>query len=122
MTGLLLVNLGTTDAPDASSVRRYLRQFLSDPRVLDINPIGRAALLHLFILPFRPAKSAHAYRKVWTDRGSPLLFHSCRPAKRRGAYCKCGPNGGSPLLFRSVDLVREVRARLDGEWTVELAM
>ena len=97
MTGLLLVNLGTTDAPDTAAVRRYLRQFLSDPRVLDINPIGRAALLHLIILPFRPAKSAHAYRKVWTDRGSPLLFHS-------------------------VDLVEQVRARLGGEWTVELAM
>jgi ferrochelatase len=75
-TGLLLVNLGTPDAPDTPSVRRYLRQFLSDPRVLDINPVGRAALLNLVILPFRPARSAEAYRKIWGADGSPLLSHS----------------------------------------------
>ena len=74
-TGILLVNLGTPDAPETAPVRRYLRQFLSDPRVIDIHPIGRAALLHLVILPFRPAKSAAAYRKIWTPEGSPLLVH-----------------------------------------------
>lgn len=74
-TGILLVNLGTPDAPEPAPVRRYLRQFLSDPRVIDIHPIGRAALLHLVILPFRPAKSAAAYRKIWTPEGSPLLVH-----------------------------------------------
>ncbi|MEM6672593.1 MAG: ferrochelatase [Planctomycetota bacterium] len=73
--GVLLVNLGTPDAPQAPEVRRYLRQFLSDPRVLDINAAGRAALLNLVILPTRPAKSAEAYREVWTDEGSPLLVH-----------------------------------------------
>src|SRR5690606_25914981 len=72
-TGVLLVNLGTPDAPDPAAVRRYLREFLSDPRVLDINPVGRWALLNLIILPRRPAASAEAYRKVWTDAGSPLL-------------------------------------------------
>lgn len=75
-TGLLLINLGTPTAPEAGPVRTYLRQFLADPRVLDIPALGRWALLHLFILPFRPAKSAAAYRKVWSDRGSPLLYHS----------------------------------------------
>jgi ferrochelatase len=74
-TGILLVNLGTPDAPETAPVRRYLRQFLSDPRVIDIHPVGRAALLHLVILPFRPAKSAAAYRKIWTPEGSPLLVH-----------------------------------------------
>jgi ferrochelatase len=73
--GVLLVNLGTPDAPRTPEVRRYLRQFLSDPRVLDINPIGRAALLNLIILPLRPRKSAEAYREVWTEEGSPLLVH-----------------------------------------------
>ena len=76
MTGLLLINLGTPAEPTTPAVRRYLRQFLSDPRVIDINPVGRALLLYLFILPFRPRRSAEAYRKVWTERGSPLLFHS----------------------------------------------
>lgn len=73
--GVLLINLGTPDAPETPAVRRYLRQFLSDPRVLDINPVGRAALLNFVILPRRPGKSAKAYRKVWTEEGSPLLAH-----------------------------------------------
>jgi protoporphyrin/coproporphyrin ferrochelatase len=74
-TGILLVNLGTPDAPEPGPVRRYLREFLSDPRVIDINPVGRALLLYLIILPFRPRRSAEAYRKIWTAEGSPLLIH-----------------------------------------------
>ncbi|MEM9378826.1 MAG: ferrochelatase [Planctomycetota bacterium] len=73
--GVLLVNLGTPDAPETSAVRRYLRQFLSDPRVLDINAVGRAALVNLIIAPFRSPKSAAAYREVWTEEGSPLLVY-----------------------------------------------
>ena len=69
--GLLLINLGTPDEPTTPAVRRYLREFLSDPRVLDINAVGRALLLHLVILPRRPAKSAEAYRSIWDGkRGS----------------------------------------------------
>ena len=75
-TGVLLLNLGTPDSPGVADVRRYLREFLTDPRVIDINPVGRWLLLNLVILPFRPAKSAHAYQKIWTEQGSPLLFHS----------------------------------------------
>lgn len=75
-TGVLIVNLGTPDAPRAPEVRRYLREFLSDPRVLDIHPLGRWLLLNLIILPTRPSKSAEAYSKVWTPEGSPLLVHS----------------------------------------------
>lgn len=73
--GVLLINLGTPDAPETPDVRRYLREFLSDPRVLDINRVGRAALLNLIILPTRPKKSAAAYKEVWTEEGSPLLVH-----------------------------------------------
>ena len=73
--GVLLVNLGTPDSSETGDVRRYLREFLSDPRVIDINPIARWLLLNLVILPFRPRQSAEAYRTIWTDRGSPLLFH-----------------------------------------------
>ncbi len=73
--GLLVVNLGTPDSTDVGDVRRYLREFLSDPRVIDMNPIGRWLLLNLIILPRRPKESAHAYRQIWTERGSPLLFH-----------------------------------------------
>jgi len=72
---LVLLNLGTPDSTDVKDVRDYLQEFLSDPRVLDINPIARFLLLHLSILRKRPAESAAAYRKIWTERGSPLLFN-----------------------------------------------
>jgi len=75
-TGILLINLGSPDAPTPQSVRRYLAQFLSDPRVIDTSPVVRWLLLHLVILRVRPAKSAAAYQSIWTERGSPLLFHT----------------------------------------------
>lgn len=74
--GILLINTGTTDAPRAPETRTYLREFLSDPRVLDIPTIQRKLILECFILPFRPAKSAEAYAAVWTERGSPLMVFS----------------------------------------------
>ena len=75
-TGFLLINLGTPDSTKVSDVRRYLREFLSDERVIDIPALGRWLLLNLIILPFRPKKSAEAYEQIWTERGSPLLFHT----------------------------------------------
>ncbi|MGN6106220.1 MAG: ferrochelatase [Kofleriaceae bacterium] len=98
MHGLLLINLGTPDEPTAPAVRRYLREFLGDPRVLDMNALGRAMLLNLVILPTRPAKSAHAYRAIWD------------------------PERGSPLMYHSQDLAAAVAARLGASWRVELAM
>lgn len=76
MNGLLLTNLGTPDAPEVPEVRRYLAEFLWDRHVIDINPVGRWLLLHGIILRARPKKSAHAYRQIWTDAGSPLLVYS----------------------------------------------
>jgi len=76
MIGVLLINLGTPDAPTVPAVRRYLRQFLSDPLVIDINPVGRWLLVNLIIAPFRSPKSARAYQKIWNDRGSPLKYNS----------------------------------------------
>lgn len=73
--GVLLLNLGTPDAPHPSEVRRYLRDFLSDPRVIDINPVVRWMLLLFIILPLRPRRSAEAYAKIWGEGGSPLLLH-----------------------------------------------
>lgn len=75
-TGVLLINLGTPDQPTTPAVRRYLRTFLMDGRVLDIPWMSRAALVNLIIAPFRAPKSAHAYQKIWTEQGSPLLVHS----------------------------------------------
>lgn len=97
-TGALLVNLGTPDAPRTPEVRRYLREFLSDPRVLDMPAPGRAALLNLIILPFRPAKSAELYRKIWTDDGSPLLVFGRELAQ--GVQAKLGPDMPVELAMR----------------------
>ena len=79
--GVLLVNLGTPDAPDAPAVKRYLRQFLSDRRVVEIPPIVWQPILRGIILNTRPRKSAHAYAQVWTDEGSPLAAITARQAR-----------------------------------------
>ena len=71
--GILLCNLGTPDQPTASAVRRYLAEFLSDRRVVEIPPFVWQVILHGIILRVRPRRSAHAYAKVWRDDGSPLL-------------------------------------------------
>ena len=75
-TGVLLVQLGTPASPAPRDVRRYLREFLSDPRVLDIPALPRRILLETTILPTRPRASGAAYEKIWTEQGSPLLVHS----------------------------------------------
>lgn len=74
-TGVLLVNLGTPDSPSVPDVRKYLREFLMDKRVIDIPFISRWLLVNLIIAPFRAPKSAKTYRELWEDRGSPLMFH-----------------------------------------------
>lgn len=73
--GVLLVNLGTPDSPSVPHVRSYLRQFLNDPLVIDIPWLLRKLLVNLIIVPFRAPKSAEIYRKLWDDRGSPLLYY-----------------------------------------------
>lgn len=83
-TGVLLVNLGTPDRPETGPVRRYLREFLSDPRVLTLPGPLRWILLNLVILPTRPRKTASAYRKIWLAEGSPLRVHSERLAEQVG--------------------------------------
>ncbi len=71
--GVLLVNLGTPDAPTAPAIRRYLREFLSDPRVVELPRAVWWPILYGFILPLRPRRLAHAYASVWSEQGSPLL-------------------------------------------------
>ncbi|CAN5451609.1 ferrochelatase [soil metagenome] len=79
--GVLLVNLGTPDSPDPAAVKRYLKEFLSDRRVVEIPPLIWQPILRGIILNTRPKKSAHAYSQVWTDEGSPLAFHTRNTAE-----------------------------------------
>jgi ferrochelatase len=79
--GVLLIQLGTPDAPTTPALRRYLRQFLNDPRVIDTPRWKWRLILNLFILPFRPSRSAAKYRRIWSDAtGSPLLHWTRRQA------------------------------------------
>jgi len=80
--GVLLVNLGSPDSPSVPDVRRYLREFLMDSRVIDTPWPLRALIVHGCILPFRPKQSAHAYQSVWTKDGSPLIATSKRVLAR----------------------------------------
>jgi len=80
--GVLLVNLGTPDAPEKGAVKRYLRQFLSDRRVVEIPALLWQPILRGIILNTRPKKSAHAYGQVWMEEGSPLAVYTRRQAEK----------------------------------------
>ena len=73
--GILITNLGTPDNPDPKSLRKYLKQFLSDKRVVDYNRLLWWLILNVIILNVRPRKSAKLYESIWTDKGSPLLVN-----------------------------------------------
>ena len=83
-TGVLLVNLGTPDSTGWWDVRKYLKEFLSDRRVIEVNPIIWQVILNFFILTFRPSKSAHAYKKIWFSETneSPLLYFTRKQANK----------------------------------------
>jgi ferrochelatase len=83
--GVLLVNLGTPEAPTPEAVRRYLKQFLSDQRVVEIPPLVWQPILRAIVLNTRPQQSAKAYAKVWTDKGSPLAFFTIAQAEALAA-------------------------------------
>jgi ferrochelatase len=95
--GVLLCNIGTPHSYAVRDVRRYLKEFLWDPRVIDIPAWARFLLLYVFILPFRPKKSATLYKKIWGPRGS-------------------------PLLSESLDLVKEVQAQLGNNYVIKIGM
>lgn len=86
--GVLVAQLGTPQAPTARALRPYLRQFLSDPRVIDLHPLRWYPILYLFVLTRRPARSAALYANIWTDEGSPLMVHS--QAQTRGLQERLG--------------------------------
>lgn len=102
--GILLIQLGTPDSPSVKDVRKYLREFLNDPRVIDISAIPRFLLVNLIIAPFRAPKSAKIYEKLWTENNLPAGRH------------------GSPLLFYSESIKEKLQSELRNDFKVELAM
>lgn len=96
-TGILLVNLGTPDAPDTQSIRRYLAEFLSDSRVIEMPRWRWKLILYGIILPFRPAKIAPAYRAIWGKDGSPLLSISRRQLEK--IKSQISPRFNHPVEF-----------------------
>lgn len=97
--GVLLVNLGTPAAPTASAVRRYLAEFLWDPRVIEVPRPIWWLILHGFILRFRPSRSAAAYKKIWTDDGSPLLLHSAELTENVGQQLRTRLSGRTKTVL-----------------------
>ena len=83
-TGVLLINLGTPDSTSWWDIRKYLKEFLSDRRVIEVNPVLWQIILNLFILTFRPSKTAHAYKKIWRKdtNESPLLYFTRSQAEK----------------------------------------
>lgn len=104
--GILLVNLGSPDSTSVKDVRRYLRQFLMDGRVIDAPYPLRKMIVELFILPFRPASSAHAYQQIWWDEGSPLIVLSRRLEsylkKHLSAPVALGMRYGNPSIESAI--------------------
>ena len=119
--GVLLLNLGTPDAPTPTAVRRYLAEFLQDPRVVEISRPLWWLILHGVILRVRPSRSARAYQAVWTERGSPLLDVARRQAaglqermaKRfgKGARVELGMRYGNPSVAEALGRMKEANVR-----------
>ena len=97
--GVLLVNLGTPDEPTPGAVRRYLREFLSDPRVVEIPRALWLPILYLFILPFRPGKTAKKYASIWMNDGSPLRVYTSRQSQMLRGYLGERFNAKLPVAF-----------------------
>ena len=103
-TAVLLVNLGTPDSPSVKDVRKYLFEFLNDPRVIDIPALARSIFVNLIIVPFRAPKSAKIYQELWTNNGLP-------DGKK-----------GSPILYYGKSVQEKLQNSVDSNFDVYLAM
>ena len=117
-TGVLLANLGTPDSPEPRDVRKFLAEFLWDPRVVEAPRWLWWLALHGVILRFRPSRSAHAYRQIWTEAGSPLLVHSHALARKvadavapEGVHVTLGMTYGSPSIANALEELRAAKVR-----------
>ena len=116
--GVLLCNLGTPDKPTRKAVKRYLAEFLSDPRIVELPRILWLPILHGIILNTRPSRSARAYSKIWTKSGSPLLFHSKnlktqieRDLDRSWVTFELGMRYGNPSIGSALEALIDKGAR-----------
>jgi ferrochelatase len=113
LSGVCLINLGTPELPERKSVARFLRRFLSDPRVIDLPRYLWLPLLNLVIIPLRAGRSAAAYRKIWLPEGSPLLVLTQRLASRLGsaldgiAMVETGMRYSEPSIRNSLERLRK---------------
>ncbi|MDP6698213.1 MAG: ferrochelatase, partial [Candidatus Latescibacteria bacterium] len=111
--GVLVAQLGTPETPTARALRPYLREFLSDPRVIDLHPLRWYPILYLFVLTLRPKRSAALYANIWTDEGSPLMVHS--RAQTRGLQERLGDDYrvilgmryGEPSITRAIGTLEQ---------------
>ena len=115
-TGVLLVNLGTPEVAEVGAVRRYLAEFLSDPRVIEVPAVVWFCILHGFILRLRPRRSAMAYQKIW-EGGSPLLLHTLEQARALGeqlpgVHVEPAMRYGRPSVQEGLERLRGVRRLL----------
>jgi ferrochelatase len=119
--GVLVVNLGTPDSPTYLAVQRYLREFLSDRRVIDTSRLVWLPLLYGIVLPFRPLRTARKYRKIWMPEGSPLAVYSQRLATKLGASLQgalsdrvcvaLGMTYGAPSIASAIEALAEHNVR-----------
>jgi protoporphyrin/coproporphyrin ferrochelatase len=119
--GVLITNLGTPEAPTTPALRRYLAQFLADPRVVEVPRLIWFFILHGIILRFRPRRSAHAYRSVWTDAGSPLMLHTLaqrdalrealKPQWGEDLVVECAMRYGKPSIAEVVQSMQQQGVR-----------
>jgi protoporphyrin/coproporphyrin ferrochelatase len=117
LPGVLLLNLGTPDAPTVPALRRYLAEFLSDPDVVTLPRLLWLPLLHLVVLRTRPAKSAQAYARIWTKEGSPLLLNSraleaklqvaLRERLRKPVLLALGMRYGEPSISKALETLQQ---------------
>ena len=106
-TGVLIINLGTPDSTSWFDIRKYLKEFLSDKRVIEVNPIIWQIILNLFILTFRPSKTAKAYKEIWmkNENMSPLLYYTQKQSEK---ISKLEITTGNPLV---IDLDKDLEIK-----------
>ena len=110
-TGILLINLGTPDSTNWFDIRKYLKEFLSDRRVIEVNPILWQLILNLFILNFRPSKTAKAYREIWMkeENMSPLRFFTMEQTKKLSNHFSEKNNSLiKSILYKYAALIRDL--------------